>query len=41
MSFEDKLVNIIDKYNNLQEKLLDPSLAGADFGKVSKEIYDL
>ena len=41
MSFEDKLGNLIEKYNNLQKKLLDPSLTGSDFGKVSKEVYDL
>ena len=41
MSFEDKLEGLIEKYGNLQKKLLDPSLAGSDFGKVSKEVYDL
>lgn len=41
MSFEDKLINIIEKYNNLQKKILEPSLTGVEFGKVSKEIYNL
>lgn len=41
MSFENKLTGIIEKYNSLQKKILDPSLTGSEFGKVSKEIYDL
>lgn len=41
MSFENKLSKLIEKYKELQERLLDTNLSGNEFGKVSKEASDL
>ena len=41
MSFENKLSDLIKKYENLQEKLLNPEKLGSEYGKVSKEASDL
>jgi peptide chain release factor 1 len=42
MAFEDRLKNIIKKYNSLNEKLSDPSkISSQDFAKIAKEHSDL
>ena len=41
MSFENKLSDLIKKYETLQEKLLKPEELGSEYGKVSKEASDL
>ncbi len=41
MSFSQKLESLINKHQNLGEKLLDPSKLGVDFAKISKEYSDL
>ncbi|MSO14115.1 peptide chain release factor 1 [Candidatus Aquarickettsia rohweri] len=42
MAFEDRLKNIIKKYNSLNDKLSDPSkISSQDFAKIAKEHSDL
>jgi peptide chain release factor 1 len=41
MSLTEKLNNILEKYNNLEQKIMTPESLGADFGKISKEYSDL
>ena len=42
MAFEDRLKKIITKYNNLSDKLSDPSkISSQDFAKIAKEHFDL
>lgn len=41
MSLENKLSDLIKKYENLQEKLLKPEELGSEYGKISKEASDL
>jgi peptide chain release factor 1 len=42
MVFEDRLKKIIDKYDNLSNKLSDPSkISSQDFAKIAKEHFDL
>ena len=41
MSFSDKLNSIIKKFNELENKLLDPSALGQNYAKISKEHSDL
>ena len=41
MSFEAKLDNLLKKYQELSEKLNDPSKLGDNFAKISKEYSDL
>jgi peptide chain release factor 1 len=42
MAFEDRLKKIIDKYDNLSNKLSDPSkISSQDFAKIAKEHFDL
>jgi peptide chain release factor 1 len=41
MSFQEKLDGIINKYEQLGEKLMDPTVLGRDFPKISKEYSDL
>ena len=41
MSFSPKLDALVSKYQDLGEKLLDPSKLGNDFAKISKEYSDL
>ncbi len=42
MAFEDRLKNIIKKYNSLNDKLSDPSkIYSQDFAKIAKEHSDL
>lgn len=41
MSLTDKLDGIIEKFNSLEKKLIDPSSLGQDFAKLSKEHSDL
>lgn len=41
MAFEDKLGALIDKYEELGKKMMNPESLGSDFAKVSKEYSDL
>lgn len=41
MSFTKKLDNLVDKFKELEHKLLDPSSLGNQFAKISKEHSDL
>lgn len=42
MAFEDRLKKIISKYDNLSDKLSDPSkISSQDFAKIAKEHFDL
>lgn len=41
MSFTKKLDSIIEKFNDLEKKLIDPSALGQDLAKISKEHSDL
>lgn len=42
MEFEDRLKKIISKYDNLSDKLSDPSkISSQDFAKIAKEHFDL
>ncbi len=41
MSFIQKLNGIVAKFRDLEQKLLDPALSGANFAKISKEHSDL
>ncbi len=41
MSFIDKLGDLIKKYDELKNKLLEPEQLGSNFGKISKEYSDL
>ena len=41
MSFFDRLNDLVDKYNSLSEKLLQPDLSGEEIVKFSKEHSNL
>jgi peptide chain release factor 1 len=41
MSFSQKLNTIVEKYNELEKKLLDPVALGSSYAKISKEHSDL
>jgi peptide chain release factor 1 len=41
MSFHERLNTLVSKYQDLGERLQDPTKLGADFAKVSKEYSDL
>ena len=41
MSFTQKLDGLVEKYNELEKKLLDPNALGSNYAKISREHSEL